>query len=418
MNVHDIHSKQDAALVAGMRAAGSKIEPPKSLDSVAMATRAVRNVRRRRTMLAVVGGVAGVVVAAGGALALLYDAAADRALLPGSSEVSAAPSSVASVEPTPEETGPQPAKLPAGWQPVEFRGLSYAMPGNWRIVPYEEDSVEWEGPGQEVAIEGDETIDDMIGLMTDSMFMRADVKEPAPWLRNGETGREELDVPGADSAVLTTGTDPDSPIDWADLLVHHEDGLWYSAHLAFETDAARPDQVARGFAESLAFTSSAEEVREGIEGLQGSDDLPVIEVDRETPSDWVVHELNGMRYAVPAGMSADPVDAGDDYESWLVTDGVQDGVDIDITALREREGYGATMAAPEDAQTFEIEGAGRVEVSVRESEPWHNGATPLDVQFMIWDEEMSGVWGINATLPDNPEGERIALRILGSVSLS
>ncbi len=418
MNVHDIHAKQDEALVAGLRAAGSTIEPPKSLDSVAMATRAVRNVRRRRTALLVVGGAAGVVVAAAGALALTYDAAADRALLPGSSEVSEAPSPVASVEPTPEETVPQPAKLPSGWQPAEFRGLAYAMPGAWKTIPYEEDSVDWSGPGQEVEIEGDLSDEGMTGSIADSMFMRANLKKPGEWPRNGETGRVELDVPGADSAVLATGTDPDSQVDWADLLVHHTGGLWYSAHLEFVTDAARPDQVVQGFAESLAFRSSAIEVREDIEGLQGSGDLPVVEVDRETPADWAVHELNGMRYAVPAGMSADPVDAGEDFESWIVTDGVQDGVDIDITALREYDGYGATMDAPDDALTFQIEGAGRVEVTIRESEPWYNGATPLDVQFMIWDEEMSGVWAIHATLPDTPEGERTALRILGSVSIS
>lgn len=419
MNVHDIYAKQDAALVAGLRAAGSTIEPPKSLDSVAMATRAVRTVRRRRTALVVAGGAAGVVVAAAGALALTYDAASDRVLLPGSSEVSEAPSPVASVEPTPEETVPQPAKLPAGWQPAEFRGLAYAMPGNWKVIPYDEDSVEWSGPGQEVEIEGDPGNEGMIGSMADSMFMLASLKKPGEWPRNGETGRVELDVQGADRAVLVTGTDPDSQTDWADLVVHHTGGLWYSAHLEFVTDAARPDQVVQGFAESLAFTSSPIEVREDIDGLQGSGDLPVVEVDRETPADWEVHELNGMRYAVPAGMSADPVDAAlTDVETWMVPDGVQEGVDTNITALREYDGYGATTTAPDDALTFQIEGAGRVQVTIRESEPWHNGATPLDVQFWVWDEDMSGSWGINATLPNTPEGERTALRILGSVSIS
>jgi hypothetical protein len=419
MNVHDIHAKQNAAVLAGLRAAGSTIEPPSSLDPTAMAVRAVRTVRRRRTVRMVAAGLAGAVVAVAGGFALTYDAASDRAVLPGSVEVSAGPSPVTSVEPTPEQTGPRPAKLPGGWQAAEFRGLSYALPGSWVAIPFDEDTTEWSGPEQSVEMEGAGS-EDMTSTIADSLFMRADMHEPPGWDRKGETRREELEVPGAESATLTAGTDPDSQDDWADLLIHHEDGLWYSAHFEFVTDAARPGQVAEGFAESLAFRMSAEEVREGIEGLQGSGDLPVLEVDRETPSDWMVREFQGMRYAVPGGMSADPLWQDEDpsgAEGWLVPDGVQEGVDIVVTAIREYDGYGATLPPPEDAQTFEIEGAGRVEVTVREAEPWHNGATPLDVQFRVWDEELSAVWDITATLPNTPEGEETAMRILGSVRL-
>jgi hypothetical protein len=420
MNVHDIRVKQDAELVSRIRSAGSGITPPPSLDSVAMATKAVRNVRRRRTVLVVVGGVAGAVLAASGGLALAYDPASEGAVLPGAGEASEAPSPspVVSVEPTPEETGPQPAKLPKGWQAAEFSGLSYAMPGSWREAQLEEDTMDWTGPGQEFEAEGDETL---AGSIADTMFMRIDAQEPPTWEREGKLHREEdLDVPGAESATLAAGADPASGQDWADLLIHHQDGLWYSVHLDFVTDAARPEQVVRGFAESLAFTSSAEEVRATIEGLQGSDDLPVIEVDHDTPSDWVPQELDGMRYAVPAGMSPDPMWDGEDSgvaEGWLVTDGVQDGIDLDITVISEYSGYGATMAPPEDAQSFQVAGAGRVEVTLRESEPWHNGATPLALQFRIWDEEMAGVWDISATLPNTEEGRQTALRILGSVRL-
>lgn len=417
MNVHDIRVKQDAELVSRMRSAGSVITPPPSLDSAAMATKAVRSVRRRRAVLVVVGSVAGVVVAASGGLALTYDPASEGALLPGAAEVSEAPnpSPVVSVEPTPEETGPQPAKLPKGWQAAEFSGLAYAMPGGWREIPFEQDTVDWNGPGQEV--EGDEGT---AGSIADSMFMRIDTQEPPTWGRDGETRREDLDVPGAESAKLAAGTDPTSKLDWADLLIHHEDGLWYTVHLDFLTDEAQPERVVRGFAESLAFTSSAEEVRAGLDGLQGSDDLPVIEVDRDTPSDWVAQELDGMRYAVPAGLAPDPMwEGGDtgDAEGWLLTDGVQDGVDLGITVISEYDGYGATMAPPEDARTFQLDGAGRVQVTLRESEPWHNGATPLDLQFRVWDEELAGVWDITATLPNTQEGRQTALRILGSVRL-
>jgi len=419
MNVHDIRVKQDTELVNRMRSAGSVITPPPSLDSVAMATKAVRSVRRRRTVLVVVGSVAGAVVAASGGLALTYDPASEGAVLPGASEASEAPSPspVASVEPTPEETGPQPAKLPKGWQAAEFHGLSYAMPGSWRETQFEEDTTDWNGPGQEVEVEGDET---MAGSIADSMFMRIDAQEPPTWGRDGETRREDLDVPGAESATLAAGTDPASGQDWADLLIHHQDGLWYSVHLDFVTDTAQSERVVGGFTESFAFTSSAEEVLETIDGLQGSDDLPVIEVDRDTPSDWVAQELDGMRYAVPAGLSPDPMwDGADtgDAEGWLLTDGVQDGVDLGITVISEYDGYGATMAPPEDARAFQIDGAGRVEVTLRESEPWHNGATPLELQFRVWDEEMAGVWDISATLPNTQEGRQTALRILGSVRL-
>ena len=321
-----------------------------------------------------------------------------------------------SVEPTPEETGPQPAKLPKGWQAAEFGGLAYAMPGGWREIPFEQDTVDWNGPGQEV--EGDEG---QVGSIADSMFMRIDTQEPPTWGRDGETRREDLDVPGAESAKLAAGTDPTSKLDWADLLIHHEDGLWYTVHLDFLTDEAQPERVVRGFAESLAFTSSAEEVPAGLDGLQGSDDLPVIEVDRDTPSDWVAQELDGMQYAVPAGLAPDPMwegaDTGD-AEGWLLTDGVQDGVDLGITVISEYDGYGATMAPPEDARTFQLDGAGRVQVTLRESEPWHNGATPLDLQFRVWDEELAGgLADITATLPNTQEGRQTALRILGSVRL-
>lgn len=416
MNVHDIHSKQDAAMMAGLRAAGSAIEPPTSLDPTTMAVRAVRTVRRRRTVRMVTVGLAGALIAVAGAFALTYDATPNDAVLPGSGEASAGPSPAASVEPTPAQTGPRPAKLPGGWQAAEFRGLSYALPGDWTVIPLDEDTAEWSGPEQPVEMEG-EGSENMTSI-ADSLFMRADMHQPPGWDRNGETRREELEVPGAESAALAAGTDPDSQVDWADLLIHHEDGLWYSVHLEFVTDAARADQVAEGFAESLAFTMSAEEVREGIEGLQGGGDLPVIEVDRETPSDWMVREFQGMRYAVPSGMGADPMwQDSSGAEGWLVPDGVQEDVDVVVTAIREYDGYGATLPPPDDAQTFEIEGAGRVEVTVRESEPWHNGATPLDVQFRVWDEELSAVWDITATLPNTPEGEETAMRILGSVRL-
>lgn len=417
MNVHDIHAKQDAAMLAGLRAAGATIQPPGSLDPTTMAVRAVRNVRRRRVVAAVAGGVAGVLVAAAGGIALAYDPAADGAVLPGTGEVSEAPvpSPAASVEPTPEETGPQPAKLPEGWQAAEFHGLVYALPGSWRETPYEEDTADWSGPGQEVVVPGDETA---AGSIADSLFMRVDAQKPPTWGRDGETRREELEVPGAESATLAAGTDPAGGLDWADLLIHHEDGLWYSVHLDFVTDAALPEQVVDGFAESLTFALTADEVRAGLDGLQGSGELPVLEVDRDTPPDWVEQELDGMRYAVPPGLSPDPMWEGwTTAEGWLATDGVQEGIDLDITVISEYDGYGATMAPPEDAQSFQVDGAARVQVTLRESTPWHNGATPLDLQFRVWDRELAGVWDITATLPNTPEGRQTALRILGSVRL-
>lgn len=92
MNVHDIHAKGDATLLAGLREASSVIEPPTSLDPAEMARRAVRTVRRRRVATLVTVGFA-VLAVTGAGIGVAGTVYVERSqTLPGADRVVAQPS--------------------------------------------------------------------------------------------------------------------------------------------------------------------------------------------------------------------------------------------------------------------------------------------------------------------------------------
>ncbi|RPF22754.1 hypothetical protein [Myceligenerans xiligouense] len=90
MNDRGTTESQDGVL-RRMRAASGTITLPPDLDGATMAAAAVRNVRRRRVVSAVGGGVVGVLVLAAGAVAVTGDLRAEPWVLPGDDRPSTAP---------------------------------------------------------------------------------------------------------------------------------------------------------------------------------------------------------------------------------------------------------------------------------------------------------------------------------------
>ena len=222
MNVHDIHAKKDAAIVAGLRAASADIEPPQSLDPTAMAVRAVRNVRRRRVVVAATTTVAALVLAGAGigAAGAIY---ADRQEpLPGTDKSSAEPSDLPSPRPsvTPEEAPTEYLETGGGVLPVLpgvergvvddgsqspyiLGGLWYEVPGGGWVAVGDVNAggvAGWLAPEHPEAENLGEigTIDDM-----DATIELRNVFDVAGWTAPArDSGATTLDIEGADLVVI------------------------------------------------------------------------------------------------------------------------------------------------------------------------------------------------------------------------
>ncbi|MBL0884725.1 hypothetical protein [Myceligenerans indicum] len=444
MNVHDTDRDTNAGhdgVLRRMRGASGTIAPPPALDGAAMAAAAVRKVRRRRLVTAVGGGVVGVLVLAAGALAVTGDLLAGPRALPGDDGTATA-SPTPSAEPSVRSSGSataEPLDPPKGWQTGQFYGLAYAMPRDWgRPTP---DG--WE-PADLSA--GDWGTSELLELqrvngeaVTGSFALRVDAYDPwFSYANEDEDVREHVDIPGAESAELLAGTAPTqdstgvTDLEWVALKAQQSGGIWYTAWFTFPV-GDEPDvmQFGREFAQTVAFTVPTDDIW-ALARSQGKD-LSVHKADQNVPDSWETHSVNGLALAVPPdmaegspweeetaeGLAEEELElSGSSRDSWMEADGVA----LDVDSYIDVNGRGAVSPLGFDGtlggETVDIDGAGRVVLFESVSRGFPGGATTLDVELEIWDEELRSFWTVQARFPDTEEGRRTADRLLGSLRLT
>ncbi|MDR7383383.1 hypothetical protein [Promicromonospora iranensis] len=332
MNVHDIHAKQDAAMMAGLRAAGSTIEPPRTLDPAAMAARAVRNVRRRRVVVAATAGVAALALTGAGigAAGAIY---ADRQQpLPGTDRtaVESATASASPVAPSPsasptEEPEAAPTEflrtgggtLPvmpgvergvvdgAGHAPYILGGLWYEVPpGGWSAVG----NVNAGGvagflePDHPLAMSFepsplDMSIDDM-----DATIELRNVTDVADWTvpaRN--SGATTLDIEGADLVVIEQH-EREGKVRPATIRIRSgAEGWIIETRFAANADG---DTMLRNFVGNLWLKDAGEPSWYQPEFVN-----PVLDrIERGVPVGWSRTEHNGLKFAVPERWTSEPTE--------------------------------------------------------------------------------------------------------------
>jgi hypothetical protein len=323
MSVHDIHAKQDAAIVAGLRTAGSAIEPPGSLDATAMAVRAVRNVRRRRMMAVATAGVAALALTGAGIGAVGAINADRQGPVPGNLKTTTEPtraseSPVTSASPMPTEVpeaaveylstgdgtlpvmpGVEHGVVPdGGHAPYILGGLWYEVPpGGWIAVGDVNAGgvAGWLDPAHPEADGLGETgtIDDM-----DATIELRNVTDVTGWtVPARDSGATTLDIEGADLVVIEQ---------------HGREGKVRPATIRIRSGAegwvietrfaanAQGDAMLRDFLGNLWLKDAGEP-----DWYQPEFSNPVLDaIEHEVPADWVRTEHNGLRFAVPRGWVA------------------------------------------------------------------------------------------------------------------
>ncbi|MEU4388528.1 hypothetical protein [Promicromonospora sp. NPDC023805] len=357
MNVHDIHSKQDAAMMAGLRAAGSTIEPPTSLDPTTMAVRAVRNVRRRRMVVAATASVAALALTGAGigAVGAIY---ADRqGPLPGTVKTTAesarATEPPASASPSPSPSGEPDAApteyletgggtlpvLPGvergvvedgGHAPYILGGLWYEVPpGGWITVGDVNAGgvAGWLDPEHPEAggLGENGTIDDM-----DATIELRNVFDVAGWtVPAKDSGATTLDVEGADLVVIEQHK-TEGKIRPVTVRLRSGDEGW-----VIETRFAANEQgdaMLRNFVGNLWLRDQGEP-----DWYQPEFSSPVLAaIERGVPADWVRAEHNGLKFAVPEGWADKKTDGefspGVEWTGPTITH-VDPGVDAETLKL-------------------------------------------------------------------------------------
>lgn len=328
MNVHDIHAKKDAALLAGMRATGSAIRPPADLDGAAMATRAVRTVRRRRVVATATACVAAVVLAGAGIGAAGAFYADQQQPLPGTVKTTAkgAPSDEpSSTHPAADLTdGPsdEPTEylrtgdgtlpvLPgvehgvvegAGAAPYILGGLWYEVPaGGWIAVGdvnaggvagwLAPDHPEADGLGETG------TIDDM-----DATIELRNVFDVAGWTTPAkDSGATTIDIDGADLVVIERH-EREGKIRPATITVRSGDEGWIIDTRFAATEQG--DKMLRDFVGNLWLKEAGEP-----DWYLPEFSAPVLDaIERGIPAGWVRTEHNGLTFGVPEGWTSAETD--------------------------------------------------------------------------------------------------------------
>jgi hypothetical protein len=323
MNVHDINAKQDATLVAELRAAGSTIEPPESLDSVTMAARAVRNVRRRRVVVAATTALAALVLTGAGigAAGAIYadrqeplpgtdKSTAESARASESPSVSPSPSPSPSIEPDAAPTeylrtggGTLPV-MPGvergvvedgGHSPYILGGLWYEVPpGGWIAVGDVNAGgvAGWLDPGHPEAAGLGETgtIDDM-----DATIELRNVFDVARWtVPAKDSGAMTLDIEGADLVVIEQHK-REGKVRPATITLRSGDEGWI-IETRFPANA-QGDTTLRNFVGNLWLKEAGEP-----DWYQPEFSTPVLDaIERGVPADWIRTEHNDLKFAVPKG---------------------------------------------------------------------------------------------------------------------
>lgn len=381
MNVHDIHSKQDAAMMASLRAAGSTIEPPRSMDPTAMAVRAVRNVRRRRVLAAATAGVAALVLTGAGigAAGAIY---ADRQEpLPGTDKTtaeatpaeespSAVPTPSASPNGDPEAAPTEYLPTGGGTLPVlpgvergvvEGDGHSpYILGGLWYEVPpggwYAVGNVNAGGvagflePDHPMAMSFDPDPLDMSIDDLDATLELRNVTDVADWtVPAKDSGAMTLDIEGADLVVIEQHA-KDGKVRPATIRIRSGAEGWI-IETRFPANAAG-DTMLRNFVGNLWLKDAGEP-----DWYKPQFEHPTLEkIEPGVPAGWQKTEHNDLKFAVPAGWTSAPAEGefSPDVE-WTGTTvtHVEPGVDAETLELWTDASEEEKARAAEEMTSFE-----------------------------------------------------------------
>ncbi|MFC8796301.1 hypothetical protein ACFT2C_01085 [Promicromonospora sp. NPDC057138] len=325
MNVHDIHAKQDAALLAGLRAAGSTIEPPRSLDPTAMAVRAVRTVRRRRVVVAATAGVAALVLTGAGigAAGAIY---ADRQPLPGTDRSTAEATEAPSADPTPD---PSPSGDPevappeylktgggtlpvlpgvergvvdgAGSSPYILGGLWYEVPpGGWTTVGDVNAGgvAGWLEPDHPLAMSFEPSTLDMSIDDLDATIELRNVTDVAGWTAPArDSGATTLDIEGADLVVIEQH-EREGKVRPATIRIRSgAEGWVIETRFAANADG---DKTLRDFVGNLWLKDAGEP-----DWYKPAYEYPTLDaIEQGVPAGWHRTEHNDLKFAVPKGWTS------------------------------------------------------------------------------------------------------------------
>ncbi|MCP2265132.1 hypothetical protein ACFQHV_12125 [Promicromonospora thailandica] len=359
MSVHDINAKKDAAMLADLRAASTTIEPPHSLDPTTMAVRAVRNVRRRRVVVAVTAGAAALALLGAG-IGATATVLGERQPLPGddrsavqsapaespsavpsrSEAPSAAPSSDRSKEPRRYlRTGD--GELPVlpdvergvvengAHAPYILGGLWYEVPaGGWIAVGDVNAGgvAGWLDPDHPRAggLGEDGTIDDM-----DATIELRNVFDVAGWtVPARDSGATTLDIEGADLVVIEQH-EREGGVRPATIRIRSGEEGWV-IDTRFPAGATG-ETMLRDFVGNLWLKEAGEP-----DWYQPQFSTPVLDaIEHGVPAGWVETEHNGLRFAVPPGWTSEPTEGefspGVEWTGPTVTH-VEPGVDAEALA--------------------------------------------------------------------------------------
>ena len=381
MNVHDIHAKQDAAMMAELRAAGSTIEPPGSLDPAAMAVRAVRNVRRRRIAVAATVGVAALALTGAGigAAGAIY---ADRQEpLPGTDRtaVESAPASDApSATPSPSAS-PSDEPVAAPTEYLETGGGTLpVLPGVERGVvegtghaPYILGGLWYEVPPGGWSAVGDVNAGGVAGFLEPEHPL-ANSFEPSPLDMSIDDVDATLELRNVTDVAGWTAPAKDSgattlDIEGADLVVieqHKKDGKVRPATIRIRSGAegwiietrfaanADGDTMLRNFVGNLWLKDAGEP-----SWYKPQFEHPTLDtIGSGVPAGWRKTELNGLKFAVPEGWSSEPTEGefspGVEWTGTTVTH-VDPGIDAETLELWTDATAEEKARAAEESTLFE-----------------------------------------------------------------
>ncbi|MFI6424877.1 hypothetical protein [Promicromonospora sp. NPDC050880] len=386
MNVHDINAKRDAAMLAGLRAASTTIEPPRSLDPTTMAVRAVRNVRRRRVLTAVTAGAAALAVLGAG-IGVAGSVLADRQEpVPGTDRTTAQPTPASAPPSRGSGQSASPSAVPVP-EPTRYLrtgdGELPVLPGVERGVvegdgatPYILGGLWYEVPAGGWYAVGDVNAGGVAGFLAPedprangSLDMSIDDVDAALELRN-VTDVAGWTVPARDSGATTLD------IEGADLVVierHAREGAVAPATIRIRSGAegwiietrfpagAEGDTMLRDFVGNLWLEEAGEP-----DWYAPAYEHPTLEpLEHGIPAGWQRTEHNGLTFGVPEGWTAEPTEGefspGVEWAATTAREGVP-GERVYVQGGKPGGNWWTrTMAAPE-SQVIDVPGADYAEV--------------------------------------------------------
>lgn len=440
---------EETEVVARVRAAQDAVEVPATLDPDALAHRAVRRVRVRRTALAAGGSTAvvGVLAAAVALLPGVLPRGSDLALTVPPAQ-SAAPAPVEpTADPVPDPTTEQPEQplryLPVGdgelpeLPGVEHGiaethhsdytmqgGLTYTLPpGGWEVDGEafgEPASVTWMSPEGWNAPGSDTPADAVPPPMNDSGAVLTIDVDPgaASWTAPArDSGAWTVEIPGADFVAVTRGPSDDPGLArWEAHVRHGGTGTGWTVVLEF-TDDEVGDELARAFLGNLWFEPDG-----APEWFSPTYTYPEVGiVVPGVPAGWQPVSTEDLGYAVPPGWTSRDVEGnfGPGVEwSGPPVDGAPSDVRWNMFVQVGGRGTSSFSTAADQfhPQTIVVPGADFAQVLTSQGPHWVVDTVPaLSADVQLHGEDGGPDVLVSITLPGDEAGLETLRGVLGSL---